>query len=267
MGKSIEDLMREIEIEGVGTAAPSSMPIRSTTGSIRRRSLNSTSVWLVTAAILVAIVGSLPVASYALYPFAVFVTMVHETGHAVMALATGGSVASLQVSPNLSGLTGTYGGSQALIAPAGYLGATLLGAAVLLAPVRVSRWVLGTLALIPLAVLLLFHPANLFTAAWAAFFVVALALATWKLPSRWAAFFQIIIGVEAALNAARDLLTLLFISSSGAHIQTDAAAESSALFLPATAWAIIWTVASLAVLALVLVLIVKRDVRALRAGN
>lgn len=263
MSKSIEDLLREIEADG-GSTAPAVAPARPVR-SRGRRTIGTTSVWLVVAAIVVAVVGALPIASYALYPFSVFVTMAHETGHAFMALATGGTVASLKVSPDLSGVTLVGGGIQALVAPAGYLGATLLGAGVLLAPVRRARWVLATLALIPLAVLLLLHPANLFTAAWAASFVVVLAIAVWKLPLRWAAFLQIIIGIEAALNAARDLLTLLFISTSDAHIQTDAIAESKVLFLAPTVWAITWTVTSLIVLIGVLALIVKRDVRALRA--
>lgn len=266
MGKSIEELQREIETGGVPTASPVVARGRSLR-SIQQRALGSTSLWLVAAAIVIAVLGSLPLVSYALYPFAIFVTMVHETGHAVMATATGGTVASLQVSPNLSGVTLIGGGMMALIAPAGYLGATLVGAAVLLAPIRYARWVLGTLALVPLAVLLLFHPATIFTAVWAAFFLVVLAIAAWKLPLRWAAFVQIIIGVEAALNATRDLLTLALISSSGSHIQTDALAESRTLFLPSMVWAVLWTVTSLIVLTVVLALIVQRDVRALRRGG
>jgi hypothetical protein len=59
-------------------------------------------------------------------------------------------------------------------------------------------------------------------------------------------------------------LTLIFISGSNAHIQTDAENMSRALFLPATFWAVAWTVISVLLLAWALVVLVHRDVSRLR---
>ena len=224
----------------------------------------SATTLIVIAVILAAVVGSLPFGSLALYPFSLFVTLIHETGHAVAAVLTGGSVNSLTLASNLSGVTWTSGGIEALIAPAGYLGATLVGVALLLLPVRWSRAVLGTLALIPLAALLLFNAGNVFTTLWCVGFFVVLVLAAWRLSPRITAFLQIFLGVEAGLNAFRDLLTLLLISGSGAHMQTDATNMSHALFLPPIVWAVSWTVISLLLLIAALAAVIRRDIRQLR---
>ncbi|HEX6507059.1 MAG TPA: M50 family metallopeptidase [Chloroflexota bacterium] len=268
MSKSTEDLIRELETGGVfedRRAAPVAKPRRSPAVLPRAGGLtNSGAVMLVVATILIAVVGSLPFGSMALYPFALFVTLLHETGHSLAALATGGSVSSLQISSDLSGLTQIRGGIMSIIAPAGYLGATLAGVGLLLSPLRYARWVVGALTVVPLATLVLFGPADTFTAVWCAIYALALGVAAWKLPLRWLSFLQIFLGVEAGLNAFRDLMTLIFISGSNAHIQTDAQNMSSSLFLPATFWAVSWTVISVVLLASALVLVVRRDVASLR---
>lgn len=62
-----------------------------------------------------------------LYPVTLMVTFLHEFGHALGALLTGGSVEGLQVSPDGSGYTLTRGGSRAVVLMGGYLGSAVLG--------------------------------------------------------------------------------------------------------------------------------------------
>jgi hypothetical protein len=257
-----EDLLRELEAGGILTGsapAPPATKRKSAPARAARRLGTSGLVFAIVAAIIVAVVGSLPFGSLALYPFALFVTLIHETSHAVAAVATGGSVVSLQISPDLSGVVHPSGGIQAVIAPAGYLGATLAGVGLLLTPLRYARWALGALAAVPLLALLLFHPATFFTALWCVAFLAALGLSAWKLPPNLAAFLQIFLGVEAGLNAFRDLMTLLFIEGSSAHIQTDAENMSKALFLPPMFWAVLWTVMSLVLLVAAVYGLIRRD--------
>src|SRR5438093_11199892 len=76
-----------------------------------------------------------PFAEILSYPFRIFVTFIHEGGHAVAALLTGNSVQSLSVAMNASGETYTTKGgrfSQMLVSSAGYLGAMSLGALLLI---------------------------------------------------------------------------------------------------------------------------------------
>jgi len=62
-----------------------------------------------------------------LYPVTLLVTFLHEFGHAMGAIATGGDVLQLRVAPDGSGHTLTRGGSQGVILIGGYLGSAVLG--------------------------------------------------------------------------------------------------------------------------------------------
>ena len=89
---------------------------------------------LLVAATISVVLWFIPYAEILTYPFRIFVTFIHEGGHAIAALLTGNSVASLSVAPNASGETyTTYGGlfSQTLISSAGYIGAMSFGALLL----------------------------------------------------------------------------------------------------------------------------------------
>src|SRR5262249_27560459 len=80
------------------------------------------------AALLSVALWYIPGAHLALYPIRLFVTFIHEGGHALMTLVTGGHVQFITVAPDTSGLTMSAGGLQGLIYMAGYVGATAFGA-------------------------------------------------------------------------------------------------------------------------------------------
>jgi hypothetical protein len=124
--------------------------------------------------------------------------------------------------------------------------------------------VLGAFALVPVAVLAVFHPADTFTAVWSVIFALSLAVAAWRLPGRLRGFLQVFLGLEAGLNAFRDLMTLVFISGSSSHIHTDAEAMSNALFGPPLFWAITWTILSLIILVSAGLIVFRRDLEQLR---
>lgn len=62
-----------------------------------------------------------------LYPVTLLVTFLHEFGHALGAILSGGTVESMQINADGSGYTVTRGGSQALVLMGGYLGSAILG--------------------------------------------------------------------------------------------------------------------------------------------
>lgn len=93
------------------------------TTSYRRQSLGMTAV----AMVVVYILWNIPALDVVLYPLQLFTTYVHEAGHALATLITGGTVNSFSVALNTSGVTSSSGGIRWLIIPAGYLGAALLG--------------------------------------------------------------------------------------------------------------------------------------------
>src|SRR5216684_2515582 len=89
---------------------------------------------LLLAAIISIALWFVPFAEILSYPFRIFVTFIHEGGHALAALVTGNSVQSLSVAMNASGETYTTQGgffSQVLVASAGYLGSMAFGALLL----------------------------------------------------------------------------------------------------------------------------------------
>src|SRR4051812_6409780 len=93
---------------------------------------------LLAAAALSLALWFIPYAWVLSYPFQLFVTFIHEGGHALAAVLTGNSVRSLSVALDTSGLTETLlpqgGGffSRMLISSAGYVGAIAFGALLLL---------------------------------------------------------------------------------------------------------------------------------------
>ncbi|MCW5921132.1 MAG: M50 family metallopeptidase [Saprospiraceae bacterium] len=65
--------------------------------------------------------------SIVLYPVTLLVTFLHEFGHALGAILTGGAVRAMQINPDGSGYTVTVGGSPGIVLMGGYLGSALLG--------------------------------------------------------------------------------------------------------------------------------------------
>src|SRR5882762_5652677 len=89
---------------------------------------------LLTAAVISIVLWFIPFAELLTYPFRIFVTFIHEGGHAIAALLTGNSVESLSIATNASGETYTTQGgsiSQMFVASAGYLSSMTFGAVLL----------------------------------------------------------------------------------------------------------------------------------------
>jgi hypothetical protein len=74
-----------------------------------------------------------------LYPIRLFVSLVHELGHGMAAILSGGSFEKFEVFSNGAGLATTRGGNPLLILPAGYLGAAFFGATLLILANRTRR--------------------------------------------------------------------------------------------------------------------------------
>src|SRR5205807_4239437 len=100
------------------------MSLPSTT-TARASSRPQGSRWLLAAASIVSIaLWYIPGAALVLYPVRLFVTFIHEGGHAVMTLITGGAVAGMAIHGDGSGVTYSAGGIPSLVYMAGYIGAT-----------------------------------------------------------------------------------------------------------------------------------------------
>jgi hypothetical protein len=205
----------------------------------------------------------LPYAEFLAYPFRIFVTFVHEGGHALAAFATGNSVHSLTVSPDGSGLVySTTGGmlSSLFVSSAGYLGAMTFGALLLwLVRVRVkARAVLAACGALVLLLATLFgflaplwnlSLPGLFTLIAGVAIPVGLFAAAKYLKPRGAAFLVSFLAVQCVLNAVFDLRNVLYASAfTDAH--TDAANMAAATGVPSIFWVLFWIVTAFIILTL-----------------
>ena len=213
---------------------------------------------LILAAALSVALWFVPYASLLTYPFQLFVTFIHEGGHALAAVLTGNSVRSLSVSLDASGLTETLvapGGffSQLFISSAGYLGAISFGALLLwLIRHRVkARAVLAGSALVVAgltAIFGFFVPLTSlsfkpFTVLAGIAISVGLLAAARYLPLRAANFLVGFLAVQCVLDAIFDLKNLALLSLTS-DAPTDAV-NTARLFhwFPFAApifWALLW---------------------------
>jgi hypothetical protein len=222
---------------------------------------------LLTAAVLSIILWFIPFAEILTYPFRIFVTFIHEGGHAIAALLTGNSVASLSIATNASGETYTSQGgtiSQMFVASAGYLGSMIFGALllVLIRKTIAARVVLLGSAAVVFALTLIYGLLKpvVSGAAWSAipFTILAGTLLTLGLilvaryaSARVATFFVSFLAVQCVLNALLDLKTVFFLSTPFApSVPTDAVNMANATGIPALAWAVIWIAIAVGILGL-----------------
>ena len=209
---------------------------------------------LLIALAVTVVLGFIPFADLLTYPFRLFVTFIHEGGHALATLLIGGNVQSLQVAPDGSGLVySAYRGRLAgmLVASAGYLGAMLYGA-LLLALIRravaVRAVLFGSGAYI-LALTIFFGLSNLFTLIAGLILGAALIAAGRYARLPIANFLVAFLAVQSVIGALFDLRTLIFLSRPlGSSAQTDAANMAELTGLPPIFWALAWTALAFVIL-------------------
>lgn len=220
---------------------------------------------LLIAATISVLLWFIPFAEVLTYPFRIFVTFIHEGGHAIAALLTGNSVASLSVAMNASGETYTTTGglfSQIFVSSAGYLGAMAFGALLL---VLIRRAVAARLVLLGSAIFVftltmifglikpLFSLSGLsgvpFTLVAGTVISVGLVLIAKFASARVATFFVSFLAVQCVLNALFDLKTVFFLSSPFMPpVPTDAANMARITGISALFWTVVWIMLALGIL-------------------
>lgn len=182
-------------------------------------------------------------------PLQLLYTHLHEMGHAIAAMATGGSSITIRVFGNGSGVTTSLGGIYLLISPAGYVGATAMGAGVL---VLASSGKGAKLALSLLAGLLSFgmlfwlrgDVVGLISAF--AYILVLFGLAAFT-KGLTTIFFAQLVGMQLCLASLQSVFTLLNIGAVWAD-KNDSQLLAAETGIPAIVWAVLWTGLSIAIL-------------------
>jgi hypothetical protein len=204
-------------------------------------------LWVAVA--LCVVVSLTPWGPIALYPFTLFTTWVHETGHAIATVLLGGSVGSITIRSDTSGLTRSLMPpsrlAQAIVASAGYLTASIVGCLLLTAS-RVDRRakaILGGIGVFMLVTLVLWIR-NLFGAVVVIAWAVTLILLGGKRATRGVAGFAIsVLAVQTLLNAVFDIRVLFLV-----HGASDASTMARLTGAPPWIWAAAWMAFSVALL-------------------
>lgn len=184
--------------------------------------------------------------SVVVYPFRLFVVFLHEAGHGVAAVLTGGSVVSIAISPDEGGVCVTRGGIPLVVLNAGYLGSLLFGALFLLlgARRRNAAPVVGAIgAFTTLAALLYLR--SWFGLGYTLLSGLALLLVALRLQPAASEWLLAAIGSMSMLYAVADIASDVIFRHPG---NSDAAALARLTGIPALLWGCLWIGLSLGVM-------------------
>ncbi|HTH03161.1 MAG TPA: M50 family metallopeptidase [Vicinamibacterales bacterium] len=209
--------------------------------------------WLWIAAVLSFAISLTRWGPLVLYPFRMFSTWVHECGHAVMTLLVGGGVSSIVIEPNGAGLTKSLVPqsriAQGLVASAGYLSASIVGCALMIAArgkkqAHAILWTIGAFMLLTLIIWM----RNLFGIVVVLIWSLALIALSRRASGRVSSFVLSLLAVQVALNSIFDIRVLFLVN--GGHSDADTMAR---LFvLPGWTWASLWMLISVGLLTVTL---------------
>ncbi len=203
------------------------------------------------------LIAILPWIGWLNYPFRLLLTIVHELGHGLAALLTGGDFLNFVVHPNGAGLAHTAGGWRFVVIPAGYLGSALFGSLLILLG-RSHRWSRIALGIIGGGMVLLslrygapsifggYIFSGLLTTLSGFIFGGLFLWVSIKAAPGWIVFLIHFIAIQSILIAFSDLVGLIGISTNFFNApENDAKAMAELTFIPAVVWAVLWAILAL----------------------
>ena len=169
-----------------------------------------------------------------MYPITLLVTFLHEFGHGIGAVLTGGWVEEIQINKDGSGWTRSVGGSRPVIIMGGYLGSAIFGNLLFYVGAKMQRLVKPMLILLVISMLV----TGLYW--FNSFFTTGVLLC----------FSAILSFIALKTDLGREVLMFIGLASIIYIIQDFNVGPSSDLqayaevmiFLPAAAWMYIWLV-------------------------
>jgi len=179
------------------------------------------------------------------YPLKIFVVLLHETSHAMAAVATGGSIQRITLDPLQGGACYCPGGNAFLTLSAGYLGSLLWGG--LMISVARSKRVKVSLVnsligglVIGLTIL---YVRNGFGVGFGIAFGVVMIAASRKLSGSLNRSLLLTLGLTCALYAILDIKSDVI---DRPELESDAHMLAELTGIPTVAWGVLWIAAALA---------------------
>lgn len=202
---------------------------------------------------VVWVLWNVPTLDFITYPLRLFVTFIHEAGHGLAAVITGGQFRNFEIFRDGSGVATTAGGSPLLVLPAGYLGTALFGSVLFYLANRLPypKAIAGFLGVSVVLIALRFG--GLFSIAG----VVGIVMGALLIGLAWRGHADVtllvlnVLAVVVGLNAVLDLFFLVNNSGiSAGQVRNDAAAFQAAIapLIPAAIWAGLWALTAVGML-------------------
>jgi hypothetical protein len=212
----------------------------------KRFSLEPHQTALLFAAGFSLIIWAIPLLSRVFLPLIYVNTYLHELCHAMAGQITGADIDMIRINADGSGTTPMAGGNIWLIGPAGYMGATLLGALIIWFSRTESgaRNVLRTLAIVLAMAMLLWVRGDFVGVIAGIGWIATLVAGSVFLKGMPLLFAAQFVGVQQCLNAITSVYTLLQISAIS-ETQSDALIMQNHSGIPAFFWAFGWCAFSL----------------------
>jgi hypothetical protein len=196
--------------------------------------------------LVIIVVMNIPYVKWALYPFTIFSTWIHELCHGLAAEMAKGNIIKLEIFPDTSGLC-TFSlpnaNRTAFVASAGYQGTAVIGMLLLMLRRTKRGPRAGTFAIaLMMLISVCIWVRNVFGICFILGMGVLLALAAWKLPSFWIRNLYVVLGVTCTLNAITSIKALFGTNQevNGNEVSTDAVAMADVKGGSHTMWALIW---------------------------
>ena len=181
----------------------------------------------------------------AVYPLKIFVVLLHEVSHAMMSVATGGSIDRITLDPMQGGACYCPGGNPFLTLTAGYLGSLLWGGLMLSAARRSrvkSEWVNGLIGALVIGLTLL-YVRNGFGFAFGLLFGLAMIGVSQKVGEAVNRPLLLTLGLTSALYAILDIKSDIL---DRPEARSDAAMLSDITSIPTAVWGGLWIGAAIA---------------------
>lgn len=177
------------------------------------------------------------------YPLKIFVVLLHEISHGMMALATGGAIEYIQLDPRQGGVC-KCSGNAFLTLSAGYLGSLTWGIVLVLAAqaTRInSRIVTGLIGFMVVG-LTIAYVDGLFGVGFGLVAGGALVFAAKQLPAMWNQQILMTLGLTSCLYAVLDIKSDVL---DRPELQSDAAMLGDLTGIATEVWGVLWIVVAL----------------------
>ncbi|MGQ1787709.1 MULTISPECIES: M50 family metallopeptidase [unclassified Saccharicrinis] len=190
---------------------------------------------ILTAVVYWILQNYVPYGAYIILPINLFVTFLHEFGHAIFAIISGGDVQEVFIQTNGAGYAVTAGGFRPLILMGGYIGSALFGN--LLLHIGLCKPKTSVIALYVIIAILVFTAVWWYSSPVTSFLLIMFsALAFWmsKKSKSSVANLLVILGTASIIYIIMDY-------NSGPS--SDLARFTEIIpILPQAAWAIVWLI-------------------------